>query len=53
MNKAMLDRSRIMKTKYEHTMISSRKPLVDTDKIEKRAMYDRYKLKFGEDYEKT
>ena len=33
LEKALKDRSRIMKTSYEHKMISSRSPLVDTDKI--------------------
>lgn len=51
LKKAMIDRARIMKTKYEHDMIKNRLPLYDSDKVELIDAESRYYQNYGEDYE--
>ena len=49
LNKAAEQRSKIMKTKYEHDMINKRTGLINSDKLETQAAKDRYFQKYGEE----
>lgn len=53
LEKALITRSKVMKTKYEHNMIAHRIGLYDSDKIESLSAKGRYYMNFGEEYEKN